>query len=162
MAQPQPIDVSGMGNVFRNGQENIAQVIEDYLRRPLDLRDIYFEDVAKPRAPSIAILFDGSDNVLRSASDMRRRHYTLNLRYDLWYYHAEMNDSVRRSVVTEKMWEIANVFIKHTTLNCFCPKLGSVVEVVRYRPRMVGNDVIMASALITITAYKLYSEKNAM
>ncbi len=158
-----PIDISGLNNLYLNGLENIKLIIDDNQGslKCGRLKAIYTEDVVLPLTPSIAILFTGSENVLRSASNLTRRNYTMNLSYDLWYYHSELNDNTRREEITEVLWQIVNVLMTNTTLNNFAPKLGSVVEVATFRPRMRDGGVIMASALIVLTVYKLYSIANA-
>lgn len=158
-----PIDVSGLNNLYLNGLENIKKVIDDNQSglKCGRLKQIYTEDEILPLTPSIAILFTGSENVLRSASNLTRRFYTMNLSYDLWYYHSELNDNTRREEITEVLFQIVHILMTYTTLNSFVPKLGSVVEVATFRPRMRGGNVIMASALIVLTAYKLYSIENA-
>ncbi len=164
MAVVEAIDIAGLQNLFENGLENIKKVIEDNqssFKTPGRLKEIYTEDEILPLTPSMAVLFTSAENELRSASGLSRLKYTMNLHYDLWYYHSELNDNTRREEITEILWQITNVLMVNTTLNCFVPKLGSVVEVATYRPRLRGGGVIMASALITLVAYKLYTINNA-
>ena len=163
MAVVDAIDIAGFQNLFANGLENIKKVIEDNQSslKCGRLKQIYSDDVVLPLTPSIAIMFTGSEQTLRSASNLTRLNYKMDLRYDLWYYHSELNDNTRREDITEILWQITSVLMVNTTLNCFVPKLGSVVEVATYRPRMRGGGVIMASALITLVAYKLHTINNA-
>ena len=158
-----PIDVSGLGNLFENGVANIKKVIDDnqgslHCGR---LKAIYTEDEILPLTPSVAILFQGFDNDLRSASDMVRRNYTFNLNYDIWYYHSELDKNVRRSEITSVLWQLVNMFMTNVMVNCFAPKLGCVVSGGTYRPRLRGGGVIMASAVFTLTIRVLWSIQNA-
>lgn len=154
------IDVSGFCNLFENGVANIKQVVEDNKSSlTVNLKEVYDEDVALPITPSVAVAFDSSTSVLRAAHALSRRRKTYDMRFEVWYYHSELNENVRRKQVTEVAWQINNIFEDNITLNGFVPKLGSTVEVVAYRPRIRSGKII-ASALIVIVARKLVLYQN--
>jgi hypothetical protein len=159
---PTPLDISGHGNIYQNGVENIKQVMEDNKSSLyVTLKEIYDDDVVLPLTPSVAIMFDSAGTTLRAASGFHRRSYTISLRYDLWYYHSELKQDTKREHVVQIAWQIQNIYMVNTSLNGFVPKLASMVETVRYRPRL-RSGTIFASALISIIAQKLCTIEDAV
>lgn len=155
MAIPEPINVSGFDNLFENGVENIVKLIhENKSSIKVNLADIYDDDILLPATPSVAVMFDSATPNLRAAHLTSRRRYTYDIRFDVWYYHSELNENVKRKHVTEIAWQLFEIFQINNTLHGFVSKLGSNVEVIRYRPRLRSGK-IFAAALIGIVAHKI-------
>jgi len=150
-----PISISGKENFIQDGVANIKKVIEDNKSSFNErIKKIYTDDILLPETPSVSIVFNSASNDLRSASAMSRRNYTYHLRYDIWYYHSEISENTKINHLTEIGWQIAQLFLNNISINCFVPKLGCEIEIVRYRPRLKGGKLI-ASVQISLVAHKL-------
>lgn len=146
-------DDSSLDNIGEVGVKKIIEILRAN-RSVLGwhVKEYYSDDAELPRTPSVAILYEGLSQDLRSASNFTRRNYTFDLRFSIWYYHSEIEAHTKRSEIMRRANQIANILLQNSSLDGFAPKLGSTVEVVTYRPRMSYSGAIMASALIQLVA----------
>ena len=152
------IDILGENSLYRNAVANCVKVLKDNFTSETGrkLKQIYDEDVYLPQTPSISVLAVGSDDVLRTAQNMTQKRYTIGIGLEVWYYHADLTEEVKRNEITYILWEINFLLKKYVTLNGFVPKLGCEVSGARWVPQARG-DRIYAAGVISLVAKKLFT-----
>lgn len=154
------IDLGDKDNILDNAAINIEEVFNLYQWEECELRlsKIYNEDIRTPVSNSVAIDVQGveASRENRAISGFNNHRYTLTIDVSVWYYYEEMNPDVRKKDVQNILWKIAKMFMKHTTCNGFCPKLGCEVLGTEYLPRRFDNK-IMAGGVVRLRLTKLYS-----
>ena len=154
------IDLGGKDNVLDNAQENIKEVFELYQYDECGLRlsKIYTEDIRVPVSNTVSIDIEGVEASRdgRAISGFNQHRYTLYITVAVWYYHEEANPDTRKKEIQNTLWEIAKMFMNHTTCNGFVPKLGAEVLGTEYLPRRFDNK-IMAGGVVRLRLTKLYT-----
>jgi len=152
------INVQGENSLYRNAVKNCVQVLKDHFTPETGrtVKQYYDEDIYLPKTPSIAVLAVGSDDELRSVQNMSQMRYTINIGLEVWYYHADLTEEVKRNEITYILWEINFLLKKYVTLNGFVPKLGIEVSGARWVPVSRG-DRIYAAGVISLVAKKLHT-----
>jgi hypothetical protein len=152
------IDVLGENSLYRNAVKNCVKVLKDNFTSETGrtIKQYYDEDVYRPITPSIAVLTVGSDDELRTVQNMTQMRYTINIGMEVWYYHADLTEEVKRNEITYILWEINFLLKKYVTLNGFVPKLGVEVSGARWVPQKRGNR-IYAAGVISLVAKKLFT-----
>lgn len=156
------IDFRGDDNLYRNAVRNCIQVLKDNFNRRTGrhIRQYYEEDVSNPVTPSVAVLVSASEDQLRESQALRQMRYTINIGMEVWYYHADLTEEVKRNEITYILWEINDMLKQNITLNGFVPKLGVEVMGARWVPRKFSTKVV-AGGVITLVAKKLLTITNA-
>lgn len=157
------IDLGDKDNILDNAAANIHEVFKLYQKDELGvrLREIYQEDIDLPSSRSVAIDIDSHDASRegRAQGNLTQHRYTITLAVNLWYYHEEMEENTRKKDVMNMVWKITKMFMSHTTVNGFCPKLGCEIAGGEYLPRRRGSK-IMAAGLVRLRLTKLYTVTN--
>jgi hypothetical protein len=156
------IDFRGEDNLYRNAVRNCIQVLKDNFsaRTGRHIRHYYEEDMSNPGTPSVAVLVVSSEDTLRESQALSQMRYTINIGLEVWYYHADLTEEVKRNEITYILWEINDLLKQNITLNGFVPKLGVEVLGARWVPRKFSTRVV-AGGVITLIAKKLLTITNA-
>lgn len=152
------IDFMGEGNLYRNAVLNCIEVLKNNMvsETGREIKQFYEEDVNSPITPSIAVLASDSDDEMRASQNLSRIRYTINIGLEVWYYHSDLTEEVKRNEITYILWEINSLLKKNITLNGFVPKLGVIVAGARWAPRLKGERTL-AGGVISLIARKLYT-----
>jgi len=152
------IDVLGENSLYRNAVKNCIQVLKDNFTAETGrtIKQFYEEDVYLPQTPSISVIAVGSNDDLRTVQNMTQMRYTINIGLEIWYFHADLTEEVKRNEITYILWEINFLLKKYVTLNGFVPKLGVEVSGARWVPQARGEK-IYAAGVVSLVAKKLFT-----
>jgi len=153
----EPISYRGENNYFRDAVLNCMQVLKNFAsEHHREIRNYYEEDVINPITPCFAVIVKGSSDDFRASQNLTQVKYTINMKMEVWYLHADLTEETKRNEITYMLWEISDWLKKNITLNGFVPKLGLRVEDVRWVPQQRGSRVL-AGGVISLLVPKLYS-----
>jgi len=152
------IDFMGENNLYRNAVKNCIQVLKDNFTSETGRKvtTYYEEDVLNPNTPCLVVNALSSEDVMRSSQNMTQIRYTINIGMEIWYFHGDLTEEIKRNEITYILWEINYILKKNITLNGFVPKLGVEVRGARWLPQARGNR-ILAGGVISLVAKKLFT-----
>lgn len=151
------IDFRGQDNYYRNAVLNCIEVLKKFdEENTRKIKKYYEEEVLNPVCPCFVVVATSSNDVMRAAQNLSRIKYTINIGLEVWYWHADLTEEVKRNEITYILWEINHLLKRNITLNGFVPKLGIEVSGARWVPQQRGSRVL-AGGVISLIAKKLYS-----
>lgn len=147
----------GEDNYYVNAVKNCIEVLKKFPEENgRTIRNYYEEDVANPITPCFCVTIVGSKDEMRATQALSRMRYTINIGMQVWYYHADLTEEVKRNEITYILWEINDLLKRNVTLNGFVPKMGIEVSGVKWYPQIKGSRVL-AGGVLEVVAKKLYS-----
>lgn len=151
------IDFKGQDNYYRNAVLNCIEVLKKFdEENTRKIKKYYEEEVLNPICPCFIVVATSSNDVMRASQNLSRIKYTINIGLEIWYFHADLTEEVKRNEITYILWEINHLLKRNITLNGFVPKLGIEVSGARWVPQARGSRVL-AGGVISLIAKKLYS-----
>lgn len=156
------IDLGDLNNVMDNARANIRELFNLYQYDEIGVRftEIYDEEHKAPKRNSIAIDIDSFSTTQRAWHNRTSIRYTIGINVNIWYYHEDLNERTRKRDVMQVVWRIANMFIKHVTVNGFCSELGCEIISSEYLPQITDQKII-AAGVVRIKLNKLFQVVNA-
>jgi len=149
------IDFRGEDNYFRNAVLNCIEVLKKFPdENNRRIRKFYEEDVVTPITPCFVVIATGSKDEMRASQNLSRIRYTIHINLEIWYYHADLTEEIKRNEITYILWEVSDLLKRNITLNGFVPKLGSEITGTRWVPQARGNK-ILAGGVINLLVKKL-------
>jgi hypothetical protein len=156
------IDLGDLNNLMDNARANIVELFNLYQHDEIGVRfsEIYNEEIKTPKRNSVAIDIDGFTATQRAWNNRTSIRYTIGINVNIWYYHEDLNEKTRKRDVMQVVWRIANMFVKHVTVNGFCPGLGCEIISTEYTPKITDQKII-AAGLVRVKLNKLFQVVNA-
>ena len=145
------------GNYFSDSVQNVCEILRreqrddpdqklSYIRR---LTEVLDDDVIiVPKPPCIAVAFSDFTEEIHTIGQRHPVTVEVIIELNIFYYHSEVKDKIRKAEIRDAMWEIARILRRNSDLNGLSSK-GAVIrggELI-YRPR---NDKIYEGALIRL------------
>ena len=134
---------------FEGAVENICEVLrrelkEDpeqklkYIRRNTEVLD---EDVIViPKPPVIAVEFSDWDENVSTIGQRYPQTVEYDIGIDIYYYHAEIKNKIRKKEIRKALWEIARMLRRNSDLNGLSAK-GALIAGGRVIPRRRNNKL---------------------
>jgi len=153
-----PINFLGEDNLYRNAVKNCIEVLKNNFTQETGRKvtQYYEEDVLNPNTPCLAVNVISSEDIMRSSQNLTQIRYTINIGMEIWYFHGDLTEEIKRNEITYILWEINYILKKNITLNGFVPKMGIEVRGARWLPQARGSR-ILAGGVISLVAKKLFS-----
>lgn len=155
------INLDSLDLLTDNAVVNIKEVFKLHAYDEARIRPskYYDEDVDNPEPNSVAIDVVGYDPQLRSWVAKAKRNFLVYMTVHVWYYHEQVSDNTRSKEAKRIVGRLAQMFMKHSSINGFCDTVGSDVIGSEYIQRKLKNK-IMSGGLVRLTLSKYHTVTN--
>jgi len=145
-------------NYFHDSVENVCELLRREQREDTDQKLKYIRRLTRvenddliiiPKPPCICVAFSDWTEEVHTIGQRHPVTVELAIELNVFYYHAEVKDKIRKHEIRDALWEIARILRRNSDLNGLSSK-GAIIrsgELI-YRAR---NEKLYEGGLIRLT-----------